>query len=119
MIEDEMVVWHHLLNGRKFEQALGDGEGQGSLACCSPRGRKESDVTDQLNTTTCVTSYFFLCHYSQCLMCPSRSKAYDYPIVKTMYVHIPDSTPSICNYPPPFLGIHYWTGKILFQTISG
>ena len=41
----EMVGWHHWLNGREFEQALGGGEGQGSLACCSLWGRKESDTT--------------------------------------------------------------------------
>ena len=40
--EDEIVGWHHRLNGHEFEQAPGDGEGQGSLACCSPWGRKES-----------------------------------------------------------------------------
>ena len=45
MTEDEMVGWHHQLNGREFEQALRDGEGQGSLACCSPWGHKESDTT--------------------------------------------------------------------------
>ena len=44
--EDEMVGWHHLLNGHKFEQASGVGDGQGGLACCSPRGRKESDRTE-------------------------------------------------------------------------
>ena len=43
--EDEMVGWHHQLNGHEFEQAPGDGEGQGGLACCSPCGRKESDTT--------------------------------------------------------------------------
>ena len=43
-----MVGWHHRLNGHECEQALGDGEGLGSLACCSPRGREESDTTDQL-----------------------------------------------------------------------
>ena len=47
--EDEMVGWHHRLNGHKFEQAPGDGEGQGSLACCSPWGHKESDMTERLN----------------------------------------------------------------------
>ena len=47
--EDEMVGWHHRLNGHEFEQAPGDGEGQGSLACCSPWGHKESDMTEQLN----------------------------------------------------------------------
>ena len=46
MIEDEMVGWHHQLNGHKFEQAPGDGEGQGSLACCSPRGYKELDMIE-------------------------------------------------------------------------
>ena len=43
--EDEMVGWHHGLNGHEFEQAPGDSEGQGSLACCSSWGRKESDTT--------------------------------------------------------------------------
>ena len=46
MTEDEMVGWHHRLNGHEFEQAPGDGEGQGSLACSSPWGRKESDATE-------------------------------------------------------------------------
>ena len=49
MTEDEMVGWHHQLNGHEFEQAPGDGEGQGSLECCSPWGHKESDATEQLN----------------------------------------------------------------------
>ena len=44
--EDEMVGWHHQLSGHEFEQALGNGEGQGSLACCSPWGHKELDVTE-------------------------------------------------------------------------
>ena len=47
--EDEMFGWHHQVNGHEFEQALGDGEGQGGLACCSPWGRKESDTTERLN----------------------------------------------------------------------
>ena len=49
MTEDEMVEWHGQLSGREFEQAPGYGEGQGSLACCSPWGRKELDITEQLN----------------------------------------------------------------------
>ena len=44
-----MVGWRHRLNGHEFEQALGDGVGQGSLACCSPWGRKDSDTTQRLN----------------------------------------------------------------------
>ena len=47
--EDEMVVWHHRLYEYAFEQALGVGDKQGSLACCSPWGHKESDTTEQLN----------------------------------------------------------------------
>ena len=44
-----MVGWHDQLNGSEFEQVLGDGEGQGSLGCCSPWGRKESHMTERLN----------------------------------------------------------------------
>ena len=49
MTEDEMVGWYHRLNGREFEQAPGVGDGQGSLACCSPWGLEESDTTGRLN----------------------------------------------------------------------
>ena len=49
MTEDEMVGWHHWLKGHESEQALGDGDGQGSLACCSPWSHKESDMIEQLN----------------------------------------------------------------------
>ena len=47
--KDEMVGWHHRLNGYESEQTLGDSEGQGSLACCSLWGHKKSDTTKQLN----------------------------------------------------------------------
>ena len=46
---DEMVGWHHWLNGQEFEQTLGDSEGQRSLACCSPWGYKQLNMTEQLN----------------------------------------------------------------------
>ena len=49
--EDEMVGWHHRLNGHEFDQAPGVGDGQGSLACCSPWSLKELDMTEQLNWT--------------------------------------------------------------------
>ena len=45
MTEDEMVGWHHQLNGHEFEQALGVGDEQGNLVCCSPHSGKESDTT--------------------------------------------------------------------------
>ena len=49
--EEEMVWWHHQLDGYEFEQALGAGDGQGSLVCCSPQGCKESDMIEGLNWT--------------------------------------------------------------------
>ena len=49
MTQDEMVRWHHRLDGHEFEQAPGVGDGQGSLASCSPWGRKEFNTTEQLN----------------------------------------------------------------------
>ena len=53
MTEDEMLGWHHQLNGHEFKQArtLGVGDGQGSLGCCSPWGCKEPDKTERLNCT--------------------------------------------------------------------
>ena len=51
MAEDEMFGWHHRFDGHELEQALGVGDGQGSLACCSPWGGKELDMTEELNRT--------------------------------------------------------------------
>ena len=59
MAEDEMVGWHHQHNGHEFEQTLGDG-GQGSLTCCSSWGRKESDMTEQLNHSS--KAWLYLCY---------------------------------------------------------
>ena len=53
--DGEMAAWHHWHDGHEFEQAPGVGDGQGSLACCSPWGQKESDTTEQLNSNNiCV-----------------------------------------------------------------
>ena len=49
MTEDEMVGWHRQLKGHEFEEALGVGDGQGGLECCSPWGCKESNATELLN----------------------------------------------------------------------
>ena len=54
--EDEMVGWHHQLDGLEFEQALGVGDEQGGLACCSPRGRIESDMNEWLTLLTYLLS---------------------------------------------------------------
>ena len=61
-IEDEMVRWHHWLNGHEFEQALGVDDGQVSLVCCSPWGRKVSDTSEQLKWTELlpkITSHIY------------------------------------------------------------
>ena len=52
--EEEMLRWHHWLNGHEFGQTPGDNEGQGRLAGCSPWGCKESDTTEQLNNNGCI-----------------------------------------------------------------
>ena len=54
---DEMAGWHHRLNGHEFEKIWGDSEGQGSLVCCSPWGRKESDTTKRLNNNDIYTQW--------------------------------------------------------------
>ena len=57
MTEDEMVGWHHWLDGHEFEWALEVGDGQGSLVCCSPWGLQESDMTEPLSWTECLTCH--------------------------------------------------------------
>ena len=54
MTEEEMIGWYHQLDGYDFEQAPGVGDGQGSLACCSPWGRKELNTTEQLDRQTAI-----------------------------------------------------------------
>ena len=61
--ENKMAGWHHWLNGHEFEQGPGDGEGQGSLECCSSRGRKESDMIDRLNNNNTIHSGFSIYLY--------------------------------------------------------
>ena len=65
MTEDEMVGWHHRLNGGEFEQVLGGGEGQGSLVCCSSWHCKQSDATERLNNNNQLLTYHLRCirHY--------------------------------------------------------
>ena len=76
MTEDEMVGWNHWLDGHEFEQALGGGDGQGSLACYSPWSRKESDTTERLNWTEPRKSEHHLCCL---LLVTSESQACSYP----------------------------------------
>ena len=55
--ENEMFGWHYPFNGHEFKQTPGDSEGQGTLACCSPWGRKESDTTERLNNKNVLISF--------------------------------------------------------------
>ena len=63
--EDEMAGWHHRLNGHGFEWTPGVGDGPGGLACCSSRGHKEADMTEQLNWTQLnnITSVLFFFNF--------------------------------------------------------
>ena len=62
-MRDEMVGWHHRLNGHGFEQAPGGNEGQGTLACCSPGCHKEVDMTERLNSNNLESGFWnmYLC----------------------------------------------------------
>ena len=71
--EEEMVGWHHWLNGHEFAQTLGDGEGQGSLACCTPWDHKESDMTEWLNNKS-IISYFKSIHLLKSLSLTKAEK---------------------------------------------
>ena len=57
MTEDELVGWHHQLNGHEFEQVPGDGEGQGSLMCCSPWDNKELDILNLITSAKFLVPY--------------------------------------------------------------
>ena len=78
--EDEMVGWHHRLNGHEFEKILGVGDGQGGLVCCSLWGRKESDTTEQLNwmcfrvTLHSAHHFFFFFCYISCSHTSARQR---------------------------------------------
>ena len=72
MTEDEMAGWHHRLDGREFEQALGDGEGQGSLVCYSKWGCKESDTTQRLNNRQYFLSVAAVVAWGQIVYLPHR-----------------------------------------------
>ena len=53
-----MIGWHHQLDGHEFEQVSGDGEGQGSQACCRPWGHEEPDTTERLNNNFHLTQWY-------------------------------------------------------------
>ena len=86
--QDEMVGWHHQLNGHGFGWTLGVGDGQGSLVCCSSWGRKESDTTERLNWTELtlmyITTLFTIAKKWKQLRCPPTDEG----IKKLWYIYI-------------------------------
>ena len=68
MTEDEMVGWHHQLNGHGFGWTLGVGDGQGGLVCCSSWGCNESDTTEQLNWLTDLYVCVYKMEYHACML---------------------------------------------------
>ena len=90
-----MVGWHHRLDGHEFEQALGDGKGQGSQACCSPWGRRESDMTVRLNNNNNCTSQDSTRRYLPGENLPTSAEETMFKMFNTaMFI-----TASICNNP--------------------
>ena len=79
MAEDEMVGWHHWLSGHEFEQAPGVGDGQWSLACCSPWGHKELDTTERLNWTELGTLAYCAGFLTTCLVILDKSFNFSRP----------------------------------------
>ena len=94
--EDEMVGWNHQLNGHEFGQALGDGEGQGGLACYSLWGRRESDTTERLSNKT------RLC---------SRQGPYVWTIV-SLHMQSESSTRHLLKF---FFNLRFYNNVLLFQ----
>ena len=87
MTEDEMVGWHHQLNGHGFGWTLGVGDGQGGLACCGSWGHKELDMTERLDWTELIviadTLKYCLCHWSEvkvAQVCPTLCNTVDYSL---------------------------------------
>ena len=89
--EDEMAGWHHRLSGHEFEQTLGDGEGQGSLACCSPRGCRESDMTEPLNSSDQLTLISLILRRDDPLMGNNQVAPHKQQRARRFYVSLCDS----------------------------
>ena len=125
--EDEMVGWHHWLDGHEFEPAPGDGKGQGSLVCCSPWGRKESATTERLNTTKWYRDVLFIwLLLNSGLLRHNLPKITSTPLVqsppqskyKTLFTELFPHVPSHHPYLPDHYQSHFCPVKFcLFQNV--
>ena len=86
--EDEMVGRHHWLYGHEFEQALGDGEGQGGLACYSPWGRKESDTVEWLTNNNSKTVFISKNELVHCLIFKGFCQSYNTVLILCRYLQV-------------------------------
>ena len=84
--QDKMVGWHHWLNGHEFEQAPGDGEGQGSLVCCSPWGRKQSDTTEQLINNNNSYTFKYILVWNKSHIFITRQKKFKQKIFSALWL---------------------------------
>ena len=114
-----MVARHHRFNGHEFEQTPGDGEGQGSLACCSPWGHKELDMTSWLNSMTChhllfsyIPLHFSVLHkpectyrdYILCLSCWPPLPTLRFPVNEILEGKIPIESEGSTVHQNPWIG---------------
>ena len=102
MPEEEMIGWHHQLNGHGFGRTSGVGDGQGSLVCCGSRGCKESDMTEQLNWTDVVEAILLVHMAEQIIFCWEGGKTHSsckfpYYLPWKVKVLIAQLCPTLCN----------------------
>ena len=103
MTENEMVAWHYRLNGPESEQAMADGEGQGSRACCSPWGHKELDMTEQQKRRGVTDSVITTAVVNSLQLCPTICNPTDCspPGSSVHGIHQARITGVGCHAPPP------------------
>ena len=101
MTEDEMVGWHHWFDGHEFEQAPGDGDGQGSLVCCCPQGHKELDTTERLSWTELISCKYnqnstTLCHHHCYILVQDKFISLCFLVITSDLLSLLVSFPTAC-----------------------